>query len=116
MRKLQKIFKAVGDNNRLRILKMLEVRPLCNCEVQEILGLAASTVSKHLGLLRDAGLVEDQRKGKWVIYRLVDADIGLYGEPILGLIHQWLSDDTQVLQDLKRVNAMQGKFACDPGE
>jgi len=66
MRHLIKTFKAVSDPNRIRILKMLEVRELCVCEITEILNLAASTVSKHLSLLRDAEFILDRKEGKWV--------------------------------------------------
>jgi len=70
MRDLVKIFKALSDSNRLRILKMLEVRSLCVCEITEILSLATSTVSKHLSLLRDAEFISDEKEGKWVTYSL----------------------------------------------
>ena len=56
-----KIFKALSDNSRLRILKMLQTKSLCVCEIQDILGLAASTVSKHLSILRDAGFISEEK-------------------------------------------------------
>ena len=62
MRTLVKIFKALADSNRIRILKMLEVRPLCVCEITEVLNLAASTVSKHLSILRDADFIIDSNE------------------------------------------------------
>ncbi len=65
-----KLFKALADKNRLRILKMLEVRPLCVCEIREILDLANSTVSQHLAILRDAGFIYDIKDNKWVNYHL----------------------------------------------
>ncbi|MDX2471071.1 MAG: metalloregulator ArsR/SmtB family transcription factor [SAR324 cluster bacterium] len=116
MKKLTKIFKALGDQNRLRIVKMLEVRPLCNCEIQEILGLAGSTVSKHLGLLRDAGILEDERKGKWVIYSLSPESTSIHTLPLLELVGKWLNDDLQISDDLQRVKAMEGKFFCEAVE
>lgn len=72
MRDLVKIFKALSDQNRLLILKLLQVRPLCVCEITDVLGLATSTVSKHLSILRDAGFIEDQKDGKWVYYKLTE--------------------------------------------
>jgi ArsR family transcriptional regulator len=65
-----KLFKALGDQNRLRIMKMLEQRELCVCEIRTILKLSNSTVSEHLAVLRDAGLIRDAKSGKWVNYRL----------------------------------------------
>ena len=115
MKKLEKIFKALGDQNRLRILKMLELRPLCNCEVQEVLGLAPSTISKHLGLLRTAGLVEDKRQGKWVIYSLVTEEASPYNQPLLTLVEKWLDDEKQVNEDREIINKIQGKLPCDQG-
>ena len=72
MRELVKVFKALSDSNRIRILKMLEVRPLCVCEITNVLQLAASTVSKHLSILRDVDLIDDEKDGKWVNYYLND--------------------------------------------
>ncbi|MBN1633993.1 MAG: winged helix-turn-helix transcriptional regulator [Ignavibacteria bacterium] len=70
MQKQEKIFKALSDKNRLRILKMLQKKSLCVCEITEILKLAASTVSQHLSILSDAGLITGDKDGKWINYRL----------------------------------------------
>ena len=70
MRKQAKIFQALSDTNRIRILKMLEMRPLCVCEITDVLKLATSTVSKHLSILRDAGFIIDEKEGRWVNYYL----------------------------------------------
>ena len=64
-RDIVKVFKALGDSNRIRIVKMLEARELCVCEVREVLDLSNSTVSKHLSVLRDADLILDRKDGKW---------------------------------------------------
>lgn len=63
-------FKALADESRLRILWMLEPRELCACEIQEVLGLAQSTVSRHLQILEDAGFVVSERAGPWKNYRM----------------------------------------------
>lgn len=70
MRKEARLFKALADENRLRILKMLETRGLYVCEITEVLHLAFCTVSKHLSILRDAGFIVDEKDGRWVRYRL----------------------------------------------
>jgi ArsR family transcriptional regulator len=69
-------FAALGDPARLQILSMLAAAPdgeVCVCEFVEPLGKSQPTVSHHLKVLGDAGLVEGDRRGKWVWYRLVSA-------------------------------------------
>jgi len=67
-----KLFKALSDETRLRILKMLEARPLCVCEIQHVLKGSQPNVSHHLKTLSDAGLVESKKDGLWIDYRLPD--------------------------------------------
>ncbi len=62
--------KALADESRLRILWMLEGREMCACEIQAVLGLAQSTVSRHMQVLEDAGFVISRRNGPWKDYRL----------------------------------------------
>ncbi|MHB8763009.1 MAG: ArsR/SmtB family transcription factor [Deferrisomatales bacterium] len=64
------LLKALADESRLRILWMVEERPLCVCEIQAVLGLAQSTVSRHLQILEDAGFLASERDGVWKNYRL----------------------------------------------
>jgi DNA-binding transcriptional ArsR family regulator len=63
-------YKALAHPARLRILAMLRGGELCVCQITAVLGLAASTVSAHLAELRRAGLVDEQKDGRWVRYRL----------------------------------------------
>jgi len=67
---LLSLLRALADESRLRVLWMLEERPLCVCEIQAVLGLAQSTVSRHLQILEDAGLLASERDGAWKNYRL----------------------------------------------
>ena len=64
--------KALSDPGRIRILMALQSRELCVCQLIELLGLAPSTVSKHMTVLRHAGFVQSRKKGRWVYYRLAD--------------------------------------------
>ena len=64
--------KALGHPARLRILALLRGGELCVCQVTEVLGLAPSTVSEHLSLLRRSGFVEERKEGKWVFYALTE--------------------------------------------
>jgi ArsR family transcriptional regulator len=79
--KQSRIFKALADETRLRILNLLRAREMCVCEIMIALGLTQPTASHHLRILESAELVEDLRKGKWVFYKI--ANHGLV-EKILG--------------------------------
>jgi len=68
----RRFFKALADNTRLRILRLLEVHEMCVCEIMVALDLTQPTASHHLGLLENAGLVKDRKEGKWVFYSLVN--------------------------------------------
>jgi len=106
------IFKALGDRNRLRILKMLEVKPLCVCEIKEVLGLAASTTSKHLSILKETRLVFEQKEGKWVNYHLNRASqIGCIRD-ILPLVQTWLDDDALCARDREKVQTVDRNAIC----
>jgi ArsR family transcriptional regulator len=102
MKRHLKIFKALGDKNRLRIIKMLEVKPMCVCEITSVLDLAPSTVSKHLSLLQDAGLIEDTKDGRWVNYALSTFDPSPLAGDILGLLGGTLDADPVVVEDRKK--------------
>lgn len=65
------ITKALSDENRVRILMALRERELCVCRIIGLLQLAPSTVSKHLTLLKQAGLIEGRKDGRWMHYRLI---------------------------------------------
>ena len=62
----------MADETRLRILKLLEVREMCVCEVMVALGLTQPTASHHLGILENVRLVKDRKEGKWVFYSIAD--------------------------------------------
>ena len=97
------VAKAVGDTNRARILKMLEPRELCVCQITAVLGLAPATVSKHLSVLRMAGLVRQRKAGRWIHYRLADQAMNPYALPVLEVMRQTLGDDSAVSDDRTRL-------------
>lgn len=74
MKKTAKLFKALSDETRLRILSLLGAGELCVCDLMAILDLPQSTVSRHLATLRNADLVEDRRQGVWMYYRLAEGE------------------------------------------
>ncbi len=102
LKKYEKIYKALSDKSRLRILKMLQVKPLCVCEITSLLNLAISTVSKHLSILKNSGLIVDEKDGKWVNYKLnndTKDDIVL---DILLFIRLSLNNDEIIVSDRER--------------
>ena len=102
-----KIFKALSDPNRVRILKMLELRPLCVCELPGLLKIATSTVSKHLSILRDSGMITDRKAGKWVIYRLNTDSSNLQVRQLLSLLPTWLNNDDIIKENLIKISKME---------
>ena len=75
MQDMIEIFKALTDESRLRILKLLERGELCVCEIVAALNIVQPKVSFHLAALKNAGLVKDSKHGKWIHYRIDDSDI-----------------------------------------
>ncbi|RMG36612.1 MAG: ArsR family transcriptional regulator [Methanobacteriota archaeon] len=112
MREAVKIFKALSDPNRLRIVKMLEIRPLCVCEITEVLNLATSTVSKHLSILKEADLIVDNKEGKWVNYQLNTSTANQYVNEILPLVKRWLPDDAIIQADAQKVRTVDRFMIC----
>jgi ArsR family transcriptional regulator, arsenate/arsenite/antimonite-responsive transcriptional repressor len=106
------VFKALGDPNRIRIVKMLEVRELCVCEVREVLGLATATVSRHLAILREAGLITDSKNGKWVNYRLEENSSNALVRAQLALVRKSFADDEHVIADRKALRTVDRNSIC----
>jgi ArsR family transcriptional regulator len=73
MKNEAQIFKALGDETRLRILTLLLDGELCVCELMAALELPQSTVSRHLSYLKNSGWLDDRRAGVWMYYRLADS-------------------------------------------
>lgn len=97
LKAVEKVFKALADKNRLRILKMLQRKPMCVCEIREVLGLAQPTVSKHLKILKEAGLIGDVQEKLWTNYKLQTNS--QYAESLLWLIKNWLKKDLLIKDD-----------------
>ena len=111
MRELEKIFKALGDRNRLRILKMLEVKPMCVCEVTAVLGIAQSSVSRHLSILRGAGLIIGEKDGLWVEYSLVGSTDDILATIMIGL-RRWGNSDTRIQRDREMAETVSREELC----
>ncbi len=112
MRNHLKVFKALSDKNRLRIMKMLEARPMCVCEITAVLSLAPSTVSKHLSLLNEAELIEDRKEGKWVNYALASKSRIPFVLEMLKLLRRSLKDDPEALADMEKAKKVNKVDLC----
>ncbi len=73
--KQSRIFKALSEETRLRILKLLAVREMCVCEIMVAMDLTQPTASHHLNILQNAGLVKDRKEGKWVFYSIANPEL-----------------------------------------
>ncbi len=113
-RKMDKaqLFKALADKSRLRILRMLNIRPLCVCEIREILGLATSTVSQHLAILRHAGFIYDIKDNKWVDYHLNRKSDDAMVRSLLQVILSNTMDDEIYKTDAAQVRIVNRNELC----
>jgi ArsR family transcriptional regulator len=107
-----KLFKALSDPGRLRILKMLQYRSLCVCEITSVLKLATSTVSKHLQVLKDAGFIIEEKEGKWVNYRLNSSSTDPRVISILTTLDFWIADKKNLEKDKEIVYKVDRVLLC----
>ena len=103
IRRYEAVMKAAADPTRARILKMLEGGELCVCQIIAVLALSPSTVSKHLFLLKSAGLVNDRKEKKWVHYSLDRRSENPYVSGILRELSAWLDRDPVIAGDRARL-------------
>lgn len=109
-----KVHKALGHATRVRILAMLRGGELCVCQINAVIGLAPSTMSAHLGELKDAGLVGERKAGRWVHYRLTAEGAA---EEALQALFRTIAGDLQVDADarfLAHVTAHPVEAICRP--
>lgn len=107
MRELMAALKAVAEENRVRILMALDGQELCVCQIVELLGLAPSTVSKHMAILKQARLVEYRKDGRWIYYRLGGEDGPPVATNLTELLRTCVSKDRQIREDAKRLRQIQ---------
>ncbi|MCP4748766.1 MAG: winged helix-turn-helix transcriptional regulator [Desulfobacteraceae bacterium] len=112
MRDFVKIMKALSDSNRVKMVKILQHRVMCVCEIQESLGLAQSTVSKHLKILEEAGLITFLKEGPWVNYRIADGSANPYVANLLGNLRYWLENDADVAALVARLPEINRESIC----
>ncbi len=112
LKNIEKIIKALADKNRLRIVYLLnEKQDLCVCEITDIIGLSQPTISSHLRLLENAGLIESDKDGLWVNYN-IDSRSGLFSRRLMEIICKDLKKDKQIVSDLKELKNIDRDIIC----
>jgi ArsR family transcriptional regulator len=104
MRDFAKLFKALSDETRIRILKVLLERECCVCEVMQALDISQSRASRNLGILEDAGFVRSRRDGLWIVYSIDEQRMKNYTAPLIGLVRNSLVNEKSLLQDRERLS------------
>ena len=108
---VSRMFKALADENRLRILHLLQRKELCVCEIVRILGISQSRASRHLAYLKNAGLVEDRREGVWIYYTL-DKSKDRFWQHILTYFNGYLNGSQVLAADLARLEEVGKENLC----
>lgn len=112
MKEFVRVMKALSDPNRVAIVKMLQHKDMCVCEMQAALRIAQPTVSKHLKVLEDAGLVSSHKDGVWVNYQLTDGSGSPYVASLLGNLRHWLEDDPRITNLMEKLPLIRREDVC----
>jgi len=112
MKRFVRVMKALSDPSRVKIIKILGVKELCVCEIQQLLGLAQPTVSKHLKILEEAGLVDYRKDGSWIIYRLSTGEDSDYARVMLANLKGWLDDEPQIQEMVDSLPQLNRERSC----
>ena len=112
MKPFIKIMKALSDPNRVKIIKLLQHKEMCVCEMQAALKLAQPTVSKHLKILEEAGLVDFKKDGLWVNYFIADGKSSPYAASMLGSLQHWLNEDLEIAELMKKAPFINREDIC----
>lgn len=100
------VAKAIGHESRVRILKLLEGGEASVCQLRTVLGLAPATVSKHLAVLRRAGLVFIRQEGRWLYCRLADHPRNPFVRPALWMVNTALDGDPRIAADRRHMESI----------
>jgi ArsR family transcriptional regulator len=115
MQEILTIFKALSDETRLRILKLLEHGELCVCDIFSALDMIQPKVSFHLAVLKDAGLIKDRKEGRWVHYSIDDSDL-LRRLFVLSALERILDNDVKADHNRLKAFLELKKSTDDTGE
>lgn len=112
LKQITKIIKAVADENRIRIICLLKFKKdLCVCEIKSIIGLAQPTISSHLKLLENAGLIESYKDGLWVNYNIA-GDIDFFSSQFIQELYMSLANDRQIKADEENAKKISRDMIC----
>jgi ArsR family transcriptional regulator, arsenate/arsenite/antimonite-responsive transcriptional repressor len=111
VRSVSRLFKALGDATRVRIVALLAHGELCVCHVQEALGLTQPNASRQLGILKNAGIVESRREGTWTYYKLTRQADGHCGRQLETLVRGF-AQQAVLKKDVQRLLTVRGPAAC----
>ena len=112
MKSFLKVMKALSDPNRVKIIKLLQQKMMCVCELQGALKIAQPTVSKHLKILEEAGMVCYAKDGLCVNYFLADGSASPYASSVLGNLKHWLEEDPEIAELVKKVPLLNREELC----
>ncbi len=111
VRPLTRLFRALGDETRLRILALLSHGELCVCHVESALGLSQPNCSRQLGILKSSGVVESRRDGTWVYYRITSQESESVKE-VLAVLTKAFGTERALRADHARLKKTCGPDAC----
>jgi ArsR family transcriptional regulator, arsenate/arsenite/antimonite-responsive transcriptional repressor len=109
---ITQFFRALGDASRVRIVALLAHGELCVCHIQEALAMTQPNASRHLGVLKNSGLVESRRMGSWIYYRLAEQTDAQRRKQLQSLIRAF-SDERTLRADVERLLKTRGPGACE---
>ena len=113
MHEILAITRALSDESRIRAVMMLTSGELCVCQIIEALKLAPATVSKHMSILHEAGLVQRQKRGKWAYYQLASREASAPVRRAIRWLLENLQTDKQISRDRKEACCVR---ESDPSE
>ncbi len=111
VRPLTRLFRALGDQTRLRIVALLSHGELCVCHLESALDLNQSTASRHLGILKSAGIVDRRREGTWVYYSITEQDHATVAKA-LEVLTKTFGGERALRADHARLRKSCGPSAC----
>lgn len=109
------LFSLLSDETRLRCLSLLQNQgELCVCEIHQVLGSIQPKISRHLALMRNSGLVSDERRGQWVYYSLNER-LPKWTKQILETALENLKNEEPYTSDIKKIHSLKKENMCKPG-
>ena len=105
---MERLFQALGDSTRLRILGLLLTGEVCVCDIHDTLKISQPKASRHLAYLRRAGLVDARREGLWIYYRLADTN-----DPLIETVRQAVTHTLSHIDSLRKdASRLEKKTGC----